>query len=148
MTTPYAPGPPSPQPYSHPAQPQARVGVPFVLAAIGAWITAIYWAAVTLIIGLGVALGSGSFMNFIMPCVLIGLYALRGFQIFKGDPRAAQRIIWLHGIGCISALSQVAAATSTFVVGMQVIKIVINILGGVAAFYAYRSFTKAQAAHV
>src|SRR5262245_5748909 len=91
-------------PGSYPASPYAAAGYPravppsgnrtmFVLAAVGAWLASAYWAALTLLIGLSVALGSGSLTSIFLPCILIGLYAVRGFQIIKGDSQAATRIV-------------------------------------------------------
>ncbi|MGD0527698.1 MAG: hypothetical protein ABSE49_21375 [Polyangiaceae bacterium] len=143
-----------PNPYPPPAPYQASpYGVPvanrtpFVLAAAGAWLASAYWAVMTGLLGLGAMLGSGSVAQIILPVVLIGLYAMRGFQIFKGDPNAARRILWLHGIGAVAALIQALgsfATGSALVAGLQGMKVVINVFGGITAYYAYRSYVEAM----
>ena len=122
---PYAPGGPPPD------------RTMFVLAAVGAGLASAYWAGLTLLIGLGAAYGSVSGFQAILPIVLIVLYAVRGVQIFKGDPAAARRILWLHGIGAISAVIQIGSGGGLFVV-LQGIKILIHIFGGVTAYLAQR----------
>jgi hypothetical protein len=109
----------------------------FVLAAIGAWFAGVYWAAITLLLVMGMAVGSVSGMQLVLPCVLIGLYAVRGFQIFNGDPNAARRIIWLHGVGCIAALLQVTQGHGLLVF-LQGFKVVVHIFGGITAYMALR----------
>jgi hypothetical protein len=111
----------------------------FVLAAIGAWFAGVYWAAITLLIVLGMAMGSGSGLQLVLPCVLIGLYAVRGYQIFNGDPNAARRIIWLHGVGCIAAVLQVMQGHG-FLVMLQGFKVVVHIFGGIAAYVALKGY--------
>ena len=103
---PYQP-PQAPFGYPQSAPPENRTM--FVLAAIGAGLASVYWAGLTLLIGLGAAMGSASMVQVILPIVLIVLYAVRGLQIFKGDRAAARRILWLHGLGCIAAFMQIAA---------------------------------------
>lgn len=137
---------PNPNPYQAP-RPQApfdyrQAGPPedrtmFVLAAIGAGLASVYWAALTLLIGLGAALGSVSMFQVVLPIVLIVLYAVRGFQIFKGDRNAARRILWLHGLGGIAAIMQIASGGGFFAV-LQGLKIVIHLFGGITAYLAQR----------
>jgi hypothetical protein len=143
----------TPNPYQPPQQPMraAAPGVDvgaapagnrtlFVLAAVGAGLASLYWATLTLLIGLGVAIGSGSPVQIILPFVLIVLYAVRGYQLFQGDPLAARRILWLHGIGGLAAFAQMASAGG-FWGALQGVKIVIHVFGGVMAFLALRSVT-------
>jgi hypothetical protein len=111
---------------------------PFVLAAIGALLASLYWAGLTLLIGVGVAVGSASPLQVLLPCVLIALYLARGFQIWKGDVNAARRILWLHGFGGIMALVQMSSG-GALLVALQSIKIVIHIFGGVTAYLAQRA---------
>jgi len=118
---------------------------PFILAGVGALLASVYWAGLTLLIGVGVASGSVSSMQVILPIVLIVLYALRGFQLFKGDPTAARRILWLHGVGGVMAVIQIASG-STLLVVLQSIKLLIHIFGGVTALLAQREFTRSQQA--
>ncbi len=138
--------PPAPYPASPYGAPVTN-RTPFVLAAVGAWLASAYWAVMTVLLGLGAALGSGSATQIIWPVVLIVLYAMRGFQIFKGDPNAARRILWLHGIGAVAALLQAFAsfaAGSAFVAALQGMKVVINVFGGITAYYAHRSYVEAM----
>jgi hypothetical protein len=130
------PAPPPPGPAYPGATPVNRT--PFILAAVGAGLASAYWAALTLLIGLGAALGSGSTAQIIVPCILVVLYALRGWQIFKGDANAARRILWLHGVGGVVAIMQMASG-SGILVALQSVKVIIHIFGGVTAYLAQRS---------
>jgi hypothetical protein len=120
---------------------------PFILAAIGAILASVYWAGLTLLIGFGVAFGSTSMAQIILPCVLIVLYAVRGYQLFMGDPLAARRILWLHGAGGVAAIVQMATGTPLLVV-LQGIKLLIHVFGGVTAYMAQRSFAAGQTARM
>ncbi len=121
------------------AKPPPSSRGPFVLAAIGAWLASVYWAALTLLVGLGAAIGNVSPTQLIMPCVLIGLYAFRGFQIFKGDANAAKAILWLHGIGAIMAVLQMFTGAGLVSMVLHGIKVAVNGFGGLTAYLAYRS---------
>jgi hypothetical protein len=144
----------TPNPYDPPQhykQPAAGPGVAgaagnrnlFVLAAIGAGLASLYWAALTLLIGVGVAIGTGSPVQIVLPFVLIALYAVRGYQLFRGDPAAARRILWLHGIGGLAAFVQMVSAGG-FWGALQGVKILIHIFGGVTALLALRSIASGQ----
>lgn len=136
-------------PYEPPGPHDDRPGIEppqrtiFILAAIGAWIAGAYWAALTLLLGLGVAAGSVSATQIILPCVLIGLYAVRGFQIFKGDPAAARRVLWLHGIGGIVALVQMFSGGALLIV-LQAFKVAIHGFGAVTAYLAGRALSRGR----
>jgi hypothetical protein len=91
-----------------------------------------------LLLGVGAAFGSTSPAQFVLPCVLIVLYAVRGFQLLKGDPNAARRILWLHGIGGIAAIVYMASGGGLIVV-LQAAKLVIHVFGGATAYLALRS---------
>jgi hypothetical protein len=119
---------------------------PFVLAAVGAWCASGYWALMTRFIGLGVVTGASSGFGLFFPVLLIVLYASRGVQIFKGDPAAVRRILRLHGIGVLAALSQ-AAQSHGIVVALQGLKVLINLGGLGTAFWALRTIQRASAAH-
>lgn len=116
---------------------------PFVLAAVGAFLASAYWAGLTLLITFGVATGAVSGFQIILPCVLIALYALRGYQLWKGDPAAATRVLWLHGIGGVMAVLQIASG-GTILMVLQGIKLLIHIFGGVTAFMAQRAFAESR----
>jgi hypothetical protein len=111
---------------------------PFVLAAVGAWLASLYWAALALLNGLIAAGGAGSGVTVVMPVILIVLYAMRGFQVFQGEPAAARRLLWLHGFGALAALL-LALSSSGFYAGLQSVKVLIGIFGGVTAFLAQRA---------
>jgi hypothetical protein len=132
-------------PYTPPGYPQATVAsptrTPFLLAAVGAWLAAAYWAALTLLIGVGAVMGSLSGVQIILPVVLVVLYVLRGTQLFKGDPNAARRILWLHGVGGVVAIVQVISGGGLFAI-LQGIKVAIHVFGGVTAYLAQRSLTR------
>jgi hypothetical protein len=137
-----------PAAYQAPAYPGAPVApvvnrTPFILAAVGAWAASLYWAAMTLLLGLGAFLGSGSGAAVIWPVVLIALYGIRGFQIVKGDPAATKRIIWLHGIGAVAAILQMAGGGGILVV-LQGMKVVINVFGAITAYLAVRAYNEAR----
>jgi len=142
----------TPNPYQPPnpyagAPPVASSGVaavnrtPLVLAAVGAWLASLYWAALALLRGLFAAAGTGSGAMVIMPIVLIVLYAMRGFQVLQGDPAAARRLLWLHAFGALAALL-LAFSTSGFYAGLQSVKVLIGIFGAVTAFRAQRAFAQ------
>jgi hypothetical protein len=114
---------------------------PFLLAAIGAWLAGAYWAAITLLLMLGVAAGSVSGAQIILPVVLIVLYALRGYQLFNGDPAAARRILWLHVVGGIAATLQMMSG-NVILVALNGVKILIHIFGGVTAWMAQRAYAR------
>ena len=89
------------QPYEAPMN-----RTPYILAAVGAGLTSLYWAALALLIGVAASTGSGSPIQAILPFILIGLYAYRGYQVFQGMPAAANALLWLHGIGSVSTHRQ------------------------------------------
>jgi hypothetical protein len=111
---------------------------PFVLAAIGAGLASVYWAALTLLLMFGAYNGATSPVQLVMPAVLIFLYAQRGYQLYQGDPRAASRILWLHAVGGIIALISIATGTGLLQV-LHGIKVAIHVFGGIAAYLALRS---------
>jgi hypothetical protein len=112
---------------------------PFLLAAIGAWFAGAYWAAITLLLTVGVAAGSTSSTQLALPCILIALYAYRGYQIWNGDPAAARRVLWLHGVGSVAAILQMQQSNALSVmVILQGIKVLIHIFGGITAYQAQK----------
>jgi hypothetical protein len=114
---------------------------PLVLACIGAWLASAYWVALTLLIVLGVTAGSLAAAQLILPCILIVLYALRGFRMLKGDPAAATSLLWLHAIGGIMAILQLSSPLRSVVV-LYSIKIAIHVFGGATAFLAKRALSE------
>lgn len=142
---PYEPPRPPPANFPYPQNVAPAVNrTPFVLAAVGAWCASGYWALMALFLGLGAMNGSGSGLGLILPLVLIVLYATRGVQIFKGDPSAVRRILWLHGLGALAATSQ-AAQSHGIVAALQMVKVIINLGGLAAAFWAFRTLQRAPA---
>src|SRR5690349_12005718 len=132
-----------PNPYHAPASlaldpPERLNRAPFVLAALGAGLASLYWAAITALIAFGTASGATSGMQLVLPCVLVGLYAMRGFQLFKGDPAAAQRVLWLHGVGGVVAIIQIATG-DPFIQVLHGIKVAIHVFGAVTAYRAKRA---------
>lgn len=112
---------------------------PFILAAVGAIAASGYWALLTILIFGGIAAGSAiSPAQVVLPVVLVVLYAVRGFQLFQGDVRAATRILWLHAVGGIFALIYVITGHGLFA-ALQALKIAIHLFGGVTAYLARRS---------
>jgi hypothetical protein len=112
---------------------------PFILAAIGALAASGYWALLTLLILANVTTGGSlSPMQLILPGVLVVLYAVRGVQLFQGDVRAANRILWLHFVGGLFAAFYAATGHGLFA-ALQALKIAIHIFGGVTAYLAKRS---------
>lgn len=111
----------------------------FVLAAIGSGLAALYWAGLTALIGLAAATSKEvSGTQIILPCVLIGLYALRAFQIWKGDPNAARRVLWLHVVGGAVAVFQMTSGAPLWI-ALNVIKVAIHVFGGITAYRASRA---------
>jgi hypothetical protein len=127
----------SPNPYQPPGAPDQREPgqpnrTPFVLAAVGAGLASVYWAAmVVLVLSMGAAADPQTFV----PIVLVGFYGYRGYQIFGGDKQAAQRILWLHGIGVLMAFMQMMSGESGLAV-FQGVKIAINVFGAITAYLA------------
>lgn len=108
----------------------------FTLAAIGSGLAALYWAGLTVVIGLAsAATDKVSPVQMILPCVLIGLYALRAFQIWKGDPNAARRVMWLHAVGGAMAVFNMVSGTPILIV-LNIVKIAIHVFGGIFALKA------------
>lgn len=132
----------NPNPYQAPSpggpQYAASNRLLFVLAGVGAWLASAYWAALTLLLAFGTATGTVSPLQLALPVVLIVLYAMRGLQLFKGDPAAARRILWLHGVGAVMALVQMSHGGTLWIV-LQGIKIAIHVFGGLTAYLAVRS---------
>jgi hypothetical protein len=110
----------------------------FILAAIGAGLASVYWAALTVILGFGAASGSTSGVQVVLPCVLVVLYAMRGFKILKGDRAAARGILWLHGLGALMAVLRLLAGDPVTIV-LQGVKIAIHVFGGITAYLAQRA---------
>jgi hypothetical protein len=130
--------PPSGEPQG-PTQPSAVRG-PFILAGIGALLASAYWGVLTLLLLLGVAHGSVSSMQVLLPCVLIGLYGYRGIQLFKGDAAAARRILGLHLVGAAVAALQVFSGSSSVMMVLQGFKVAINLFGALTAYLAIRAY--------
>jgi hypothetical protein len=112
---------------------------PFVLAAIGAWLASGYWALLTALIGFTVTSGGVSGTQLLMPCVLIGLYGVRGYQLFQGQPSAINSALWLHGIGAIMGIAQMVSG-GPIVWLLQGIKVAIHAFGGLTAYNARRTW--------
>jgi hypothetical protein len=129
------------QPYRFQTQAQ-QTRSPFVLlAAIGAGLASVYWAFMTVIMGLALFSpdhGSASPSTLLVPCLLIALYAWRGVQIYQGDSAALNRILLLHGLGAVVSVIQFAAGGPVMWL-LQGIKIAIHVFGLVSAFLARRA---------
>lgn len=119
--------------FSDPQGPPSKT--PFVLAALGAFAASLYWAGLTLLIGLGESSG----VQMIMPFVLVGLYAYRGFQVYSGDTGAAQRLLWLHGIGAAMTVFQMMKGGEGVWILLQGVKVAIHLFGGGAAYFALKA---------
>lgn len=131
MNNPYQPPEPQ-QPNAAPSR------MPFVLAGIGALGASAYWGLYTLLVGVAVAGAGASPVRMILPVVLIALYAIRGFQIFKGDARAATSVMWLHGVGGVMAVINMASG-DPFLIGLNAVKLLIHIFGGATAYMARKA---------
>lgn len=131
MTSPYQPPGPSPD-----ALPASRT--PFILAGIGGFAAAGYWALLTLILGFAVYSGAGgvSTTSVVMPVVLIALYAYRGVLVMRGDPRSAKSLLWLHAVGGLFAAFSLATSIGMFAAFLQGLKVAIHIFGGITAHAA------------
>jgi hypothetical protein len=138
-------------PYQAPSMlvsdPQGAVAAPnrtlFILAGVGSLLACAYWAGMTLLLGLSMAMGTGSAFNLFFPVILIVLYAVRGVQILKGDVRATRRILWLHVVGGIAAVAQMLTG-NVIVIALNVIKVCIHLFGGTTAMLATRSANNPQ----
>ena len=97
------------------------------LGAIGAFAAAAYWALLTFLIGVS----GQSPVQMLVPFILIGLYAYRGYQLMTGNVVAAKGLIWLHGIGAVMTIIQIAGGATLFV--LLGVKIAIHAFGLVTA---------------
>ncbi len=113
---------------------------PFVLAAIGAALAGAYWAALTFLIGVGVAYGGTPSTQVLIPCLLIGLYAFRAWQLYKGEPAALRRIMFLQGVGAAMAILGMLRNTSSMANVLQGVKLAIHVFGFVAGYLAKRQY--------
>lgn len=103
---------------------------PFILAAVAAGLTSLYWAALALLMGV-----AGGPVQVIVPVILICLYAYRGFQVFQGVPAAANTLLWLHGIGAVVSVMRMAGGDATVIL-LYGIKIGLHVFGAATAFWA------------
>lgn len=124
-------------PYEAPAQepgapqdPQMRGRL--LQAAIVAWLASAYWALMTALISMGVAFGSASGSALLFPVVLIGLYAYRGYQVFKGDQAAATGLLVLHGVGGAVSIFQLFTGDPV-VTALTAVKVAIHVAGCITA---------------
>jgi len=105
---------------------------PFILAAVGAGLTSLYWAALALLIA---GAGNTNTLQTILPFVLIGLYGYRGYQVFLGEPAAAKSLLWLHGIGAV--ISVMRMMSGDFITLLLFgIKIGLHVFGAAMAYWA------------
>ena len=138
-------------PYQAPSMlvssPQGPAAAPnrtlFVLAGVGSLLACAYWAGMTLLLGLGMAMGTGSAFNLFFPVILIVLYAVRGLQILKGDVMATRRILWLHVVGSVAAVVQMMTG-NVIMIALNAIKVCIHLFGGTTAVLATRSVNDPQ----
>jgi hypothetical protein len=142
MENPYQP--PGFDPWTDVAKAPAVDRTPFLLAAVGAGLASAYWAGLTLLIGVSAAARGTSGFQVVLPLVLIVLYAMRGMQVWKGDPSAARRLLWLHGVGGIYAIVQMAAG-GPILMALNVIKAAIHVFGGVSAYLAQGAASRQRA---
>jgi hypothetical protein len=124
------------QPYEAPMN-----RTPYILAAVGAGLTSLYWAALALLIGVAASTGSGSPIQAILPFILIGLYAYRGYQVFQGMPAAANALLWLHGIGAVVSVMRMMD-TDVITMTLYGIKIGLHVFGAATAYWAMQASTK------
>jgi hypothetical protein len=112
---------------------------PFIIAAVGSWLASAYWALLTALTFL-TAITGGELSGFraLLPLVLIVLYAVRGFGALRGDPRSLNSLTWLHGIGAVATLIN-SRDLSGLALGLNAVKIAINLFGAVSAFMAMRT---------
>jgi hypothetical protein len=113
---------------------------PFVLAASVAVLTSLYWAALAFLVGVASSLGDTSPAQLILPIILIGLYAFRGFQVFQGDPTAARSLLWLHGIGGVIGVMRMFGRDPITLV-LYGIKVVLHVAGAGTAYWALQHAT-------
>lgn len=148
--SPFQPPPQSPGPFGQPPYREMSVRpvnrTPFILAGIGSLLTSAYWGLLTLLIGFAAATGNTSAFQLFFPVILIGLYAVRGVQVMKGDPAAAKRLIWLHGVGAVVGLTQLTSRESIVVV-LYGVKIALHVFGCVTAYLASRAADQSARAY-
>jgi hypothetical protein len=106
-----------------------------VMTTVGAVLAALYWGTLGVLNATGKLYGvkPDGFQMF-LPFVLVVLYAMRGYKVFEGDHRSARNLMWLHGVGGVLAIVQIAMGMlPTFVIGLYAAKVAIHIIGGIPA---------------
>lgn len=121
---------------------------PFILAGIGAVVASAYWAAVT--VALWTASASRFGFHVVIPCVLMGLCAVRGFQVLKGDFAAAKKLLWIHCLAgaLVLTLFEVVSGGTLFIV-LQGVRFDLNgkVVGGaIHVFGALTAYVVARRA--
>ena len=111
---------------------------PFILAAVGAGLTSLYWAALALLTGVAANAGNVSPVQAILPVILIALYAYRGFQVFQGEPNAAKTLLWLHGVGALVSVMRMMGGDFVVIL-LYGIKIGLHVFGAAMAYWATQS---------
>jgi hypothetical protein len=112
----------------------------FVVAAAVAVLTSLYWAGLAFLVGVASSVGDASPAELIVPIILIGLYAFRGFQVFQGDPAAARSLLWLHGIGGLIGVMRMFGGDPVTLV-LYGIKVVLHVAGAGTAYWALQHAT-------
>lgn len=134
---------PDPNPYAAPtAQPvedaRTRTRTQFLLAGVGACLAALWWGLVAVLAFFGSRTDTPP-LQVVLPVVLVGLYGFRGLQLFKGDVRAAQRLIYLHAVGAVVAILQMSSNLQLVVV-FNGVKAAINVFGALTAYWARKTY--------
>lgn len=121
---------------------------PFVwtLGAWGAWLAAIYWTFVIVLILAIEGLDGVGLVFTITPSLLVVFYGLRGFQLLSGKATAARALVALHAIGAAIAVLELVVFKQGVLLLLNTVKAIINAFGFLTALFALVDIRTAEAA--
>jgi hypothetical protein len=111
-------------------------------AAVASGAASIYWALLTLLTARVVASKELSATQLVFPVILVGLYAFRAIQTYRGNAQAVVSLLYLNGLGAIISLYNMRGATQVVIV-LQGVKVLIHIFGLITAWRARQAFARA-----
>ena len=94
--------------------------------------------ALASLFGFRVASGAATVPSILMSSVLIVLFTLRGFQLWRGDRSAAKKILFLHAADVIG-LAQIFLGGSVLVTILVSIKVALHVFGAIAAYLSMKA---------
>ncbi|MFO0554455.1 MAG: hypothetical protein U0271_39095 [Polyangiaceae bacterium] len=118
----------------------------WTLAAWGAWLAAVYWTFVLVLILMAEGLGGFGTVSGVGSSILVFFYALHGFRLLSGKASAAGALLLLHAIGGGLAIFQIVSSNVGAVVLLNVVKVAINAFGFGTALVALGDIRMAEVA--